>query len=649
MSERIRARAGKGDRGAVLPIMALSLVVLMVMTAFSVDIGRQILRRREAQAVADVVALDMARQVDGRTRSEIESDPQWDQTRRDAAARNDFPVDQVTAVLGDWNPYTQVFTPSALTDVPDSVQVNAFDDVPFYFARVIGIDKGSVARDAVATQLGPCVGECCVVLPCDDPPDSSFPRPGTQAEGELGSVFAGFQFYAEPSVNAEYNLAAELRARVLNSTIFTQFGMSGAAGTAAPPIGLNLDALSYKGIANGFVRLGDLAAVLGFGSVDALLDATLTARDFFDANVTALRNSSSAADVGAGNKLASFAGAASSSLTLQLRDFIYVAQGQGDRAANFRLNALNLITSAGQVIDGKNFFSTTISTSIPGVASVPIRVAIIQPPVKARNFEGSGPCTDADYEALRQSNTPLPLGCGPRTSQVRVAADIPIELDLTPYGIPLVQETTIPVVFEAAAAQSFFTTVRCSVPTSDSKTNFRVVTNGVAMTIGSVSDASLQSTTTMSVEASALLTGSVTIPAIPPLPSLSIDLDSATEVSVSKTFKNGAVYNGQSATNAGVLGADETHLFVGNTVDNMIPSSWRYAGGVGNTNIASTMFNALGISNDILNSAVASALTAQLGNLDELLMNPTLSSLGITLAGADGAIREVDCNVRLVQ
>jgi uncharacterized membrane protein len=635
VSARGLTRPHDRERGAVLPIVALSLVVLMVGTAFSVDIGRQIMRRREVQAVADVVALDLARQLDGRTRSEIESDPQWDQTRQDAAARNNFPEEKLTAVVGHWDPYAQVFTPSSLSDVPDSVQVLASDVVDFYFARVIGIDNGAVNRNAVGTQLPP---------PCCPPPQTAL---STTATGHLGSVFAGFQFYEEPGVTAEYNVAAELRAQVMNSVLYTQFGMSGAAGTVAPPVGLGLDALSYKGLSNASIRLGDLAAALGFGSVNEALAATVTARELFEAEVTALRNSSDAADLAAANQIASFASSASSALTVSLGDVIRLAQGNEDRAADWELNALQLISSTGEVINGKNFFTTTINTSIPGVPTIPIRVAVIEPPQIVSNAEGSGPCTEADYAP---SAPTLPLGCGPRTAQVRVAANIPVTLNLTPYGVPLVQATTIPVVFEAAAAQSYFTTIRCAEPTSNSRTNFRVVTNGIAMTVGSVSDAALQSESTMSVQAAALLHGSVSIGAIPPLvPGVTLSLDSATSVNQSKTFKNGAVYAGQSETNAGVLGADETHLFVGNLPSNIVPTSWRYAGGIGNTNISSTMFNSLGITNSTLSSAIASALAAQLGNLDTLLIDPVLSSLGLTVAGADGSITNVDCLVHLVK
>ena len=38
-----------------------------------------------------------------------------------------------------------------------------------------------------------------------------------------------------------------------------------------------------------------------------------------------------------------------------------------------------------------------------------------------------------------------------------------------------------------------------------------------------------------------------------------------------------------------VLGRDEAHTFIGNTYDNMVPQSWRYAGGVGNTSISTPL------------------------------------------------------------
>ena len=611
MTQRVGARVhDDNDRGAVLPIVALSLTVLMVMTAFSVDIGRQLMRRREAQGAADVISLDMVRMVDGRTKYDIERDSAWQQTLNDSAIRNGFPPSGVTPTLGHWDLTTRMFTPSAApADIPDAVMVTTRDVVDYFFARVIGLSQGGVTRSAVAIQTA-------------------------LARGLLGSVGAGFRYYNEPGVSAQYNVAAELRAQVLDSTLYTAFGMSGSAGTSAPPVGLNLDALAYKGIASSFITFGDLASELGFGSVDEMVAGTVSARDLLDAEVSLLRASGDPSDIAVGNRIASFASSASSTLTAELGDFLKFTQGQGGAVADMHINALDLMTASADIINGKNFFSTTVNTSIPGVPTVPIRVSVIEPPAVVIGPQGSGPCPPPDYTGP---------GCGPHTAQVRVATSIPVTLDLTPYGVPLVQTTTIPVVFEAAEASSMFPAIHCAQPGSNDTTDFRVLTNGVAMQIGSVTDAALQSSNTLSVQAAALLRGSVNLGLV------SVNLDTATQVSESKTFKNGAVYNGDVTSNMGILGGDETHRFTGNSPYNVTPPSWRYDGGVGNTSISTTMFNNLGITNPVLNTAVSSALKSSLNNLDSLLMDPLLSAFGVTIAGADGSITDVSCGLRVVK
>jgi uncharacterized membrane protein len=460
-------------------------------------------------------------------------------------------------------------------------------------------------------------------------------EPGSHAWGQLGSVFAGFQFYNEPGMTAQYNLAAELRAKVMNSELYTQFGMSAGGTVSGPPVGINLDALSYKGLANGSLLLGDLATAAGFGSVADLLNANLTARQLINAEITALNASGTVANATAATILGRFVSNTSNTLTARLGDFMSVAQGNGSSAASYAVNALGLLTSSAEVINGKSFFSTTISTNIPGAATLPVKVAIVEGPQQHDNVAGNGPCT----EPLR-----LEAGCGPRTAQVRVSTSIPITLDLTPYGVPLVQATTIPIIIEAASAESFFSAINCAQPTTTSSTDLRVLSNGIAMHIGTVSDAVLQANATMSVQAQALLHGSVSLG----FPPIGLSLDTLTTVKTSKTFKNGAVLTGDVESNAGVLGGDETHPFVGDNYTNILPTSWRYNGGVGSTNVSNTVFSSLGISNVVLNTAMTSALQSQLANLDTLFVDPMLSSLGVAIAGADGSIMRVACSVRLV-
>ena len=82
--------AHQRDRGAVIPLVALLLPVLLVMVAMAVDLGRQRSDRRLAQAGADVVALDMIRIVEGRTLDQVLSDPATSTALTDSADRNGF-------------------------------------------------------------------------------------------------------------------------------------------------------------------------------------------------------------------------------------------------------------------------------------------------------------------------------------------------------------------------------------------------------------------------------------------------------------------------------------------------------------------------------------------------------------------------------
>src|SRR5439155_26071938 len=157
----------------------------------------------------------------------------------------------------------------------------------------------------------------------------------------------GFQYYRD-GVSPRYDLQAELRTNVLNVFFSQQFGFS----QSLPPTGIGLDALSYKGLANGNVRLGDLASEAGFGSVADLLDAELTAGELLRAEANALKDSGNSSDVAAGNKIASFYNKASSTNHMRLGDFIDISQGGKNDAADYTINALSLMQGAGQFMDG---------------------------------------------------------------------------------------------------------------------------------------------------------------------------------------------------------------------------------------------------------------------------------------------------------
>ena len=64
----------RDERGATALIVALLMsLVLLIVSAFAIDLGMQRAGRRDMQALADLVALDMGRLIDGRTRAQIEA------------------------------------------------------------------------------------------------------------------------------------------------------------------------------------------------------------------------------------------------------------------------------------------------------------------------------------------------------------------------------------------------------------------------------------------------------------------------------------------------------------------------------------------------------------------------------------------------
>ena len=68
---RDRRAATRDETGAVAVLAAALALVLLVSAAFAVDLGRQRVVRADMQALADVVALDAARVLDGRPASRV--------------------------------------------------------------------------------------------------------------------------------------------------------------------------------------------------------------------------------------------------------------------------------------------------------------------------------------------------------------------------------------------------------------------------------------------------------------------------------------------------------------------------------------------------------------------------------------------------
>ncbi|WP_323793135.1 pilus assembly protein TadG-related protein [Nocardioides sp.] len=273
-----RARA-RDERGAVAVLMVSAVVVLVLIAAFAVDLGMQRVARRDMQSLADTVALDLSRLLDGRTTSEIRSGTAVPQVEALSTSLNRSVNRNVGTTLGEptagctsgaqgtvssvSGACVRAFLVLVLPDgsyattpdgwpvettgavIPTGVVVDTRTTVPFAFGGLTGVGAGDVGRSAVAiNQQSACF--------------------------KLGSYAA--------AVN------------------------SGDAALLAPLnglLGLNLDLLSYQGLAGADLSIADLVAtgLLG-GTPDEVLNSETTVGEFVAASIQALQNDGDDATAG---------------------------------------------------------------------------------------------------------------------------------------------------------------------------------------------------------------------------------------------------------------------------------------------------------------------------------------------------------------
>ncbi|GAA4802563.1 pilus assembly protein TadG-related protein [Nocardioides caeni] len=308
----------RDERGAAAVLMGIGLtLVLVAIAAFSVDLGMQRATRRDMQALADLVALDLARQLDGRTVSGLAATMNTEMAR--SVARNGDTLGDAPEL--DWDLGRMDgsdFVELSDDDVPSAVRVSAGTSVDFQFGGVTGVTQGDAARTAIARRAVPSVcfsvGAKTLTL--------------NTAESALGPLLNGI-------------------------------------------LQANLGAIGYEGLVdvkNVSVPLVDLLVELNVGSIDQVATTNVSLLNLMLATADVLRaeGNTAAAQILEGITLTV------PGLDIPLGDILDVGTATDLSGLDVDLNVLDIIGAGIVAANGEN----AIAVSVPGVTEI----TIIEPP-----------------------------------------------------------------------------------------------------------------------------------------------------------------------------------------------------------------------------------------------------------------------------
>jgi uncharacterized membrane protein len=305
------------DRGAVLLLTALVLPVLLLATSFAVDLGRQRSARRTMQARADVIALDLARLIDGGTTA---NNMNYSAALTASAARNDIPVAKISSVQwGTLDQATNQFIGCA-TCVPTAVKVTTADTVSYFFQR----GNGAVTRSAVGTS-------------------------GAKAGFSIGSFAASVSTGSSPLLNA-------------------------LIGDA-----LNLGVLSYSGLATSNLSFLGIANQMGLVTPTSLFTSNVSAFDALSAAAVILQQQSpNSAQVQVLNQVLAVPN--SPLKNVSVADVVKVQAGGEASALASQVNLFDFLTTAAFIANGTSGLSIPSTViNVPGISSA-TALSLIQGP-----------------------------------------------------------------------------------------------------------------------------------------------------------------------------------------------------------------------------------------------------------------------------
>ncbi|WP_426400157.1 TadG family pilus assembly protein [Ralstonia sp. R-29] len=419
-------------------------------------------------------------------------------------------------------------------------------------------------------------------------------------------------------------------------------------------LGGSVNLVSYSGLANANIRLGDLAVAFGAGSVKELLSLNASAKTLqsFIQTVLSLANISGvtvgvmpASGSAASNQILINNGLINQSVDLVARTssvgILNVLQGDSVAQADFlsqpsneqaaadtTVNALDLIMAAAQIANGNSAVNVpALAINAPGVGTVNVSLKVIEPPVIAIGPAGK----DASGNWRTQA----------KTAQVRVGLGV----NVSAAGL---LSMNLPIGLLVASAQAGAKKNTCAVPRSQSTATISVLPQPVSVCLAQGADTAVNSMTACA-SASPAPVASVTVPLVTtvtvglkanvvPLSNTSWTDETIAVSQIGKSPQTDVNGNAPPRVSTCAVGQSAcTNL--GGLLGGLQPSISTYP---------STPLT--GVVNAVL-APVLALLTSTLSLIGPLLdtviintVGPLLNAIGLDIGYADVALRSLDCD-----
>ena len=552
-------------RGAISVLTATFVATIGLVMLVSIDIGNLFFSQRALQRAADLAATAAAQRLDVPNAAQL------------AVQQNGLTVDgtnvKLTVVPGIWDATTGTaptyFTAQGAIDGnTNAAQVTVSQNVPYFFT----IGQRTLQAKAIAKNTS-------IV---------SF---------SLGSGLA----------SVDNGLLNQLLGYLLHTN-------------------LNLDAVSYQGLATTNIRLGDLAVALGAGSMQQLLALSPSLGTFFNAVVSVASQSGlagvSVGGAGASNTL-SFGsdmnvpinigdGGASSPGLLQ----VLALAGNEKAALDATVNVLDLLTTAAQIANSKSAVNVApVSLNLIGLGTVRLSLKIIEPPAIAVGPPGqflSGPNAG-------QWKTQA------RTAQVRLGLGI----DANVLGL---QFADLPIGLLVAGAQGHAKSTSCTVPRKNSTATISAQPQPVSLCIANGADTSVNSAMNCSAAAPAQVVQL-------PLGLLGAWVLVGLKANVSPAPNTGWGDETIAMTQIGLNPQTDTS---GNSPPRVATQA--VFGSVLNSNLNQLTVTLLGVDVSLLARPLLIPALSLIGSTLDTVLSPLLEALGIQLGYADIKLLSLDCD-----